>query len=98
VRVNARYEGELDKEPTIELASCERTGPRLTRRHAWVASDHDPELPPPSFSLQVNGAVTSGPDLSVEVNGLRLPNPFVIGSGEQGGGSASGSASLQSAV
>lgn len=30
---------------------------------------------------QVDGAVTSGPDLSVEVNGLRLPNPFVIGSG-----------------
>jgi len=25
--------------------------------------------------------VTSGPDLSVEVNGLKLPNPFVIGSG-----------------
>ncbi len=30
---------------------------------------------------QVDGAVTSGPDLSVEVNGMRLPNPFVIGSG-----------------
>jgi len=30
---------------------------------------------------QVDGAVTSGPDLSVEVNGLKLPNPFVIGSG-----------------
>jgi dihydropyrimidine dehydrogenase (NADP+) len=32
----------------------------------------------------VDGAVTSGPDLSVEVNGLRLPNPFVIGSGPPG--------------
>ena len=32
--------------------------------------------------LQVNGAVTSGPDLSVTVNGLHFPNPFVIGSGE----------------
>lgn len=31
-----------------------------------------------------NGAVTSGPDLSVEVNGLKLPNPFVIGSGPPG--------------
>ena len=30
---------------------------------------------------QVDGAVTSGPDLSVEVNGLKLPNPFVIASG-----------------
>ena len=26
-----------------------------------------------------NGRVTSGPDLSVTVNGLYLPNPFVIG-------------------
>lgn len=33
---------------------------------------------------QVNGKVTSGPDLSVEVNGLKLPNPFVIGSGPPG--------------
>ena len=32
----------------------------------------------------MNGAPTSGPDLSVEVNGLRLPNPFVIGSGPPG--------------
>jgi hypothetical protein len=31
--------------------------------------------------LQVDGRVTSGPDLSIEVNGLKLPNPFVIGSG-----------------
>lgn len=32
----------------------------------------------------VNGKVTSGPDLSVVVNGLKLPNPFVIGSGPPG--------------
>uniref|UniRef100_A0A1D1ZX22 dihydropyrimidine dehydrogenase (NADP(+)) n=1 Tax=Auxenochlorella protothecoides TaxID=3075 RepID=A0A1D1ZX22_AUXPR len=32
----------------------------------------------------VNGAVASGPDLSVTVNGLKLPNPFVIGSGPPG--------------
>lgn len=44
----------------------------------------------PRQVLQVNGAVTSGPDLSVEVNGLRLPNPFVIGSGAQGAASAAG--------
>lgn len=31
--------------------------------------------------MQVNGAVTSGPDLSMVVNGLQFPNPFVIGSG-----------------
>lgn len=34
--------------------------------------------------MQVNGAVTSGPSLAVEVNGLKLPNPFVIGSGPPG--------------
>lgn len=32
----------------------------------------------------VNGCVTSGPDLSIEVNGLNFPNPFVIGSGPPG--------------
>eukprot|EP00798_Chlamydomonas_sp_ICE-L_P012666 gene12666-15898_t len=37
----------------------------------------------PAIELK-NGAVTSGPDLSVTVNGLKLPNPFVIGSGPPG--------------
>ncbi|CAI7893385.1 unnamed protein product [Closterium sp. NIES-54] len=32
----------------------------------------------------VEGRVQEGPDLSVEVNGLRLPNPFVIASGPPG--------------
>jgi dihydropyrimidine dehydrogenase (NADP+) len=32
----------------------------------------------------VNGAVTSGPSLAVEVDGLKMPNPFVIGSGPPG--------------
>ena len=36
------------------------------------------------FCAQVDGAVTSGPDLSVTVNGLHLPNPFVIASGPPG--------------
>ncbi|GAX76474.1 hypothetical protein CEUSTIGMA_g3919.t1 [Chlamydomonas eustigma] len=31
-----------------------------------------------------NGRVTSGPDLSVTVNGIHFPNPFVIGSGPPG--------------
>lgn len=38
---------------------------------------------PPALS-QVDGAVTSGPDLSVVVNGLHFPNPFVTGSGPPG--------------
>ena len=33
------------------------------------------------LSMQVDGKVTSGPDLSVVVDGLKMPNPFVIGSG-----------------
>lgn len=37
----------------------------------------------PAIKL-VNGAVTDGPDLSVVVNGMKLPNPFVIGSGPPG--------------
>lgn len=40
-------------------------------------------LADPAISL-VQGAVTEGPDLSVTVNGLKLPNPFVIGSGPPG--------------
>lgn len=40
-------------------------------------------LSDPAIAL-VNGAVTEGPDLSVTVNGLKLPNPFVIGSGPPG--------------
>ena len=39
--------------------------------------------PPDStlMPLQVDGKVTSGPDLSVQLHGMKLPNPFVIGSG-----------------
>jgi hypothetical protein len=40
-------------------------------------------LTDPAIKL-VNGAVTDGPDLSVVVNGMKLPNPFVIGSGPPG--------------
>eukprot|EP00873_Tetraselmis_striata_P013339 jgi/Tetstr1/433603/TSEL_022868.t1 len=35
------------------------------------------------FELK-DGAVTSGPSLAVEVDGLKMPNPFVIGSGPPG--------------
>lgn len=40
-------------------------------------------LTDPAIKL-VGGAVAEGPDLSVTVNGLQLPNPFVIGSGPPG--------------
>eukprot|EP00775_Hariotina_reticulata_P008358 gene8358-8542_t len=40
-------------------------------------------LTDPAIPLK-NGAVLDGPDLSVTVNGLKLPNPFVIGSGPPG--------------
>jgi hypothetical protein len=45
----------------------------------------------PSYGLKRSGRVrvqasagTEGPDLSVTVNGLKLPNPFVIASGPPG--------------
>ena len=34
------------------------------------------------LGLQENGKAVSGPDLTVKLNGLTMPNPFVIGSGE----------------
>jgi hypothetical protein len=40
-------------------------------------------LTDPAIPLK-DGAVLDGPDLSVVVNGLKLPNPFVIGSGPPG--------------
>jgi dihydropyrimidine dehydrogenase (NADP+) len=40
-------------------------------------------LTDPAIKL-FNGAVTEGPDLSVTVNGMKMPNPFVIGSGPPG--------------
>lgn len=40
-------------------------------------------LTDPAIELR-DGAVVSGPDLSVTVNGVRFPNPFVIGSGPPG--------------
>ena len=43
-----------------------------------VALENEPE------SELENGRCVSGPDLSVEVDGLKMPNPFVIGSGPPG--------------
>ena len=51
----------------------------LVRHSCWQPVHTSPRL----CTLQVDGRVTSGPDLSIEVNGLKLPNPFVIGSGAQ---------------
>ncbi|GMH39766.1 hypothetical protein BSKO_07664 [Bryopsis sp. KO-2023] len=39
--------------------------------------------PEPAATLD-NGAVVEGPDLSVTVDGLKLPNPFIIASGPPG--------------
>lgn len=63
---SARLNGKLASEPMADLV----------RPRAIIRGCRDTPTP-----AQVDGAVTSGPDLSVEVDGLRLPNPFVIGSG-----------------
>ena len=34
------------------------------------------------LDMQENGKAVSGPDLTVKLNGLTMPNPFVIGSGK----------------
>lgn len=75
-------------------AVCHVAGPvpvsqpvNRTRRLAAAAGKNGTSrtsgLTDPAIKL-VNGAVTEGPDLSVTVNGLQLPNPFVIGSGPPG--------------
>jgi hypothetical protein len=52
---------------------------QATRKRTVSASVHsDPS------SSSSSSPVSSEPDLSVVVNGLRLPNPFVIGSGPPG--------------
>jgi hypothetical protein len=52
-----------------------RAGKNGSSRTSGLA---DPAIP------LVDGAPTSGPSLAVTVNGLQLPNPFVIGSGPPG--------------
>lgn len=49
--------------------------------------DHRREFRPRSVGLKIRASVDDGkpePDLSVRVNGLQMPNPFVIGSGPPG--------------
>ncbi|GAB4819468.1 hypothetical protein N2152v2_006514 [Parachlorella kessleri] len=63
----------------LALGTCTLRRERLALRPRAISklSEH-------LWPFTDNGAVTSGPDLSVEVNGLKLPNPFVIGSGPPG--------------
>lgn len=56
-----------------------------------LSADFDPSsrrnfLPPTRVGLKISSsaAADSEPDLSVTVNGLKMPNPFVIGSGPPG--------------
>lgn len=61
--------------PRVVLASASTNG-----RNGTGIGAHGEGLDEPA-ELR-DGRVLSGPDLSVEVNGMTLPNPFVIGSGE----------------
>ncbi|CAI5477367.1 unnamed protein product [Closterium sp. Yama58-4] len=54
------------------------------RVNPTVASATGNGAPASRAAKLVDGKVQEGPDLSVEVNGLRLPNPFVIASGPPG--------------
>lgn len=61
------------KQRILSIAQVSGNGP--SSRFSGV---QDPGVP------LIDGRVADGPDLSVKVNGLNLPNPFVIGSGPPG--------------
>jgi hypothetical protein len=61
-----------------------RSCTRAQRRAAAVRAAVGHDAPIAKVAKLVNGKVTEGPDLSVTVNGMRLPNPFIIGSGPPG--------------
>ncbi|EFN55109.1 hypothetical protein CHLNCDRAFT_31559 [Chlorella variabilis] len=67
-----------------QLAASRPVGARRCRRTFRCRARQDDVLANEPEIKLVNGAVTSGPSLAVEVNGLKLPNPFVIGSGPPG--------------
>eukprot|EP00270_Netrium_digitus_P019322 TRINITY_DN759_c0_g1_i1.p1 TRINITY_DN759_c0_g1~~TRINITY_DN759_c0_g1_i1.p1 ORF type:complete len:388 (+),score=99.53 TRINITY_DN759_c0_g1_i1:180-1343(+) len=67
---------------TFALSSKRSTG-MLTRMSVGSQNGSSHSEAAPSIDL-VDGAVVEGPSLSVEVNGLKFPNPFVIGSGPPG--------------
>eukprot|EP00475_Leptophrys_vorax_P007981 TRINITY_DN15111_c0_g1_i1.p1 TRINITY_DN15111_c0_g1~~TRINITY_DN15111_c0_g1_i1.p1 ORF type:complete len:458 (-),score=36.45 TRINITY_DN15111_c0_g1_i1:325-1698(-) len=72
----------LTKTPLLPACHRQRSSP-LTVRAAGEAPGNGAPAGGRKAKL-VDGAVTEGPDLSVEVNGLKLPNPFVIASGPPG--------------
>lgn len=68
--------------------STSAPAPRLSRRaRRHVAAAAPPKEGSsrlePAIELR-NGAVVEGPSLACTVNGLHLPNPFIIGSGACG--------------
>jgi hypothetical protein len=75
--------------PRRRLAPGPRPGEGSVHAEGLLhAAPYGPAPPHPTPHARtpelVDGAVTSGPDLSVVVNGIRFPNPFVIGSGPPG--------------
>eukprot|EP01024_Parvocaulis_polyphysoides_P050436 TRINITY_DN4909_c0_g2_i4.p1 TRINITY_DN4909_c0_g2~~TRINITY_DN4909_c0_g2_i4.p1 ORF type:complete len:440 (+),score=48.62 TRINITY_DN4909_c0_g2_i4:46-1365(+) len=68
---------------TGQSCSIHKVGRRAHRYNLRVSAKVDILLNEPKANLK-DGAVTSGPDLSVEMCGMKLPNPFVIASGPPG--------------
>lgn len=88
---------QTQKHVEMTALACGNTVPRTAQASASSKnSRRRPRVVKPSCSsngasngvvheaVLVNGKVQSGPDLSVVVNGMKLPNPFVIGSGPPG--------------
>ncbi|GJP45192.1 hypothetical protein CLOM_g4612 [Closterium sp. NIES-68] len=69
--------------PAMNFKTAPLSRSRGRRNSAVIASATDGASATRAAKL-VNGRVQDGPDLSVEVNGLQLPNPFVIASGPPG--------------
>lgn len=68
---------------TLALISCPAA--RRPSRHIRARAGSTRKLGGLDSPIELeNGKVTSGPDLSINVNGMQLPNPFVIGSGPPG--------------
>lgn len=70
----------LAKRPLTNRVLCHRPPRAGWRLSAKKSSALDAE---PCVQLK-KGVPVKGPDLSVEVNGLKLPNPFVVASGPPG--------------
>mmetsp|Transcript_7906 Transcript_7906/g.16957 ORF Transcript_7906/g.16957 Transcript_7906/m.16957 type:complete len:427 (+) Transcript_7906:118-1398(+) len=78
MQLHASRHGGLQCRPNLARRNAVTVRAAGTNGSANGVSKGDPYIP------LKNGKVVDGPDLSVVVNGIKFPNPFVIGSGPPG--------------